>query len=218
MAKESIIIWGTSGFARKVVDIINLTGKFEIKGFIDDREDVEKGTHCCGYKILGGQEELPELFENGIVNIIFAFGNCHAKLKFSEMVKKIGFKLPTIIHPMSSVSKYSILGDGTIVGAGCVIENDCTLGEGVLVNTRSSIGHNTVVGAWSHIGPGATVCGRTNIGNTSWIGAGATLIDGSVIGADSFIGAGSLIVNEIPGKVLAYGSPAKVIRQSDGEF
>jgi acetyltransferase-like isoleucine patch superfamily enzyme len=45
------------------------------------------------------------------------------------------------------------------------------------------------------------------------IGAGATVVDQITIGAGSIIGAGSLVTRDIPAGVIAYGNPAKVIRE-----
>jgi acetyltransferase-like isoleucine patch superfamily enzyme len=75
-----------------------------------------------------------------------------------------------------------------------------------------------VIGDYNHIGPSVTIAGNTSIGSISRIGAGATLIDGIKIGSGSFIGAGSLVVKDIPDRVVAFGSPAKIIRKSDGKF
>ena len=45
-----------------------------------------------------------------------------------------------------------------------------------------------------------------------WIGACVTILPGVHIGENSVIGAGSLVTHDIPANVVAYGSPAKVIR------
>ncbi|MRG85226.1 gamma carbonic anhydrase [Salinibacillus xinjiangensis] len=47
------------------------------------------------------------------------------------------------------------------------------------------------------------------------IGMGAKILDGAEIGEGAFIGAGSLVTpgKKIPPKTLAFGSPAKVVRE-----
>jgi hypothetical protein len=45
------------------------------------------------------------------------------------------------------------------------------------------------------------------------IGAGATVLDKITIGPGSIIGAGSVVTRAIPAGVVAYGAPAKVIRE-----
>lgn len=53
------------------------------------------------------------------------------------------------------------------------------------------------------------------------IGMDSTILDGAVIGENAFIGAGSLITpgTEIPPNSMAFGRPAKVVRQlTDKDF
>ena len=71
----------------------------------------------------------------------------------------------------------------------------CTVGNSV------TIGHNAII-------HGCT------IGHNSVIGMGSIVMNGAKIGEDCIIGAGSLVTQgtEIPDGMLAYGSPAKVIR------
>lgn len=64
------------------------------------------------------------------------------------------------------------------------------------------------------IGHSAVVHGCT-IGDNSLIGMGAIILNGAVIGKDCIIGAGALVTQNthIPDGSLAFGNPAKVIRQ-----
>jgi sugar O-acyltransferase (sialic acid O-acetyltransferase NeuD family) len=216
--KKDIIVWGASSFAPKIADIIRLTGKYRIVGFLDDRENVQKGSSFCGAEILGGCEVLQSLFDNGVSELAFGFGNCHAKIELAQKVRELGFNLPAIVHVDATVADSARLGDGTIVGAGAVIEPNSVVGDCVLVNTRAIVAHDVVIGDGTHVGPGAIVCGKTKVGLISRIGAGATIIDGMNIGSETFIGAGSVVVRDIPDNVVAFGSPAKIIRRSDGKF
>lgn len=69
--------------------------------------------------------------------------------------------------------------------------------------------HNDVT-----IGHQVTIHGAT-INEKGLIGMGSLVLDGAIIGENAFIGAGSLIPpgKEIPPHTLAFGRPAKVIRQ-----
>ena len=44
---------------------------------------------------------------------------------------------------------------------------------------------------------------------------GANVIDGINIGKNTIIGAGSVVTKPIPDNVVAYGAPAKVIRNNN---
>lgn len=49
-------------------------------------------------------------------------------------------------------------------------------------------------------------------GKNVWIGAGVVILPGVTIGDNSVIGAGSLVSHDIPANVVAYGTPARVVR------
>ncbi|TWP49520.1 sugar O-acetyltransferase [Lentzea tibetensis] len=50
------------------------------------------------------------------------------------------------------------------------------------------------------------------IGDNVWLGGGVIVCAGVTLGADTVIGAGSVVTRDIPAKVLAAGSPCRVIR------
>lgn len=50
------------------------------------------------------------------------------------------------------------------------------------------------------------------IGNNVWIGANVTILPGVTIGDNVTIGAGSTVTKDIPNNVLAFGNPAKIIK------
>lgn len=51
------------------------------------------------------------------------------------------------------------------------------------------------------------------IGENCWIGAGAILCPGVSVGDHTVIGAGSVVTRDVPERVVAAGSPCRVIRQ-----
>jgi len=206
---EKIVIWGASGHAMVVTDIINLIGEYQIFGFIDDINPKRHGTSFLGHKILGGAEQLDWLMENGINKLIFGFGNNNARLRLTGLVKAKGFQLISAIHPKSIIAKNVNIAAGTVVAAGAVINSGSQIGENTIINTSSSVDHECIIGDGAHISPGAHLGGQVVVGQGSWIGIGACIIDHILIGSNSLIGAGSVVLENIPDNVVAYGNPAK---------
>ncbi|WP_252192353.1 sugar O-acetyltransferase [Secundilactobacillus kimchicus] len=60
---------------------------------------------------------------------------------------------------------------------------------------------------------GAEYAFPVKIGNNVWIGGSVTICPGVTIGDNNVIGAGSVVTKSIPADSLAYGNPAKVVRQ-----
>jgi maltose O-acetyltransferase len=50
------------------------------------------------------------------------------------------------------------------------------------------------------------------IGDNVWLGGGVIVCPGVTIGDDTVVGAGSVVTRDLPARVVAVGSPARVIR------
>ncbi len=212
-----LAIWGASGHALVVADIITLLGNYEIVGFLDDVNPERHRTEFHGLSILGGKEQLDELVDLGVKHLLIAVGDCNARLRLSELIGARGFRLGTAIHPKSVVATDVSIGAGTVVCAGAVVNPGSTIGLSAIINTTASVDHECIVEAGVHIGPGAHLGGRVTVRRGAQVGIGAIVKDRTVIGANSMVGAGAVVVKDIPESVLAYGNPAKIIRRINSD-
>jgi len=211
--KQKLVIWGASGHARTVADIVRLEGKYDIVGFLDDITFQRRGEAFCGSTVLGGREQLRELQEQGIHHLLLGFGDCQARLRLADWIRRQGFQLGTAIHPRAVVATDVQMGQGTVIAAGAVINPAASIGENVIINTCASVDHECVIEDGCHIAPGVHLGGRVTVGQGAWIGIGATVKDRVHIGAGSIIGVGAAVLDDIPEDVMAHGIPAKVIRR-----
>ena len=51
------------------------------------------------------------------------------------------------------------------------------------------------------------------IGDNVWLGGGVVVCPGVTIGHDTVVGAGSVVTRDLPPRVVAVGSPARVVRE-----
>lgn len=121
-----------------------------------------------------------------------------------------------------------VIGDDIEIGAqsnvwyNAVIRSDD--GEFVHIGERTNVQDLTMIhtspGASTTIGDGVTI-GHSciihgcTVGDNALIGMGTILLDGCNIGKNTIIGAGSLVTKNtiIPDGSMAFGRPAKVIRE-----
>jgi len=118
-----------------------------------------------------------------------------------------------LVHQSSVIGNGFQQGPGLHVSPLSVVAPYCTFGRFVVINRGVSIGHHTILHDYVSVNPGVTISGICEIGENTSIGAGATIIDKIKIGNNSIIGAGSVVTKNIPPGVVAYGSPARVIRE-----
>lgn len=197
-----------------VADILRLQQKYEIIGYLDNIDPGRKNESFGGARVLGGQEQLQLLHEQGIQHIILAIGQCDARLELSAAARDVGFTRVTAIHPSSTVANGVMLGSGTVIVAGAVVNSAAEIGNEVIINTCASVDHECVIEDGVHLGPGVNLAARVRVGRGTFIGVGAAVKDRVNIGRGCIIGAGSVVLHDLPDGVTAYGVPAKIARHN----
>ena len=87
------------------------------------------------------------------------------------------------------------------------------IGRGSKVSINCNIGHNSVIGKHTFIAGKTNLGGGTRVGDYCSIGMGVVTLPAVKIGNNVEVGMGSLVTKDIEDGVLAYGVPAKVIRE-----
>ena len=210
---KNIVVIGSSGHAKVIIDIIQKEGKFNIVGLLDRFRDV--GEQTLGYPILGEEEDLPNLItEHALEGSIIAIGDNFIRSKVASKISEISPDLPFVssIHPSASIASEVSIGEGTVVMAGVSINSCSTIGKFCILNTNCSIDHDSVLENFASLAPRVTTGGNCRIGQYSAISIGAVLIHGIDIGEHTVVGASSLVMKHIDPFTVAYGAPAKAIR------
>lgn len=210
--RAKLIVWGASGHARVVADIVRTTGRYEIVGFLDDLYSQRREATFASAPILGGREQLSRLRSDGVEHAIIAVGNCEQRLRLAQIAEADGFSLAVAIHPGAIVAADVSIGPGTVVAAGAVINPGTRIAKNAIVNTLAGVDHECQIDEGAHIGPGVHLGGNVHIGRATQVAIGATVINQIRIGAGSLIGAGAVVVRDIPDAVVAHGVPARIVR------
>ena len=209
--EKRLVIWGASGHAMVVADIIRLRGEFDLIGYIDDLNPAGHNREFAGAPVLGGREQLDGLAGAGVRNLICAVGDCRARLELAALAQSKGFSLATAIHPRAVVAGGVTVGQGTVIAAGAVVNPGSALGENVIINTSASVDHECHLSDGVHLSPGVRLGGGVSVGRGTWVGIGAVVKEKVKIGARAVVGAGAVVLSDIPDAVVAYGVPARVV-------
>lgn len=209
----NIIVIGSSGHAKVVIDILERQGGYRIVGLIDAFRAV--GEETLGYRVLGAESDLPVLMERlAIAGVLVAIGDNYVRARVTASVAALCPQLPFVsaVHPQASVGRVVRIGAGSVVMAGAVVNPGCEVGPGCIVNTRASLDHDSVMEAFSSLAPAAATGGNCYLGTCSALGMGALLLQRIRIGVHSVIGAGAVVTRPVGDLCVSYGAPAKVIR------
>ena len=203
--KEKIFVFGASGHAKVVVDIIEQQGLYQVAFLVDD-DAALKGREVYGYRVIGGKAEL---LEAGVRRGIVAIGSNRARVSVGAWLVEHGFELVSAIHPSAQIARGVTIGSGTVIMAGAVVNSDSAIGYDVIINTGASVDHDCTIGDGAHIAPGTTLCGTVRVGAGTFVCAGSTVIPNLTIGSNAVVGAGSTVIREVADGVTVVGSPAK---------
>jgi acetyltransferase EpsM len=211
-ASRSIVVIGAGGHARVVADVLRLTGRYEIAGFLDEVNPDRWGSEFCGYTILGGLDQLSALRSRGVQHAFVAVGDCGPRLRLARAAEETGLDCPVLRHPSSVAGSDVAVDRGTLLAAGAIVNVGSRIGAHVIVNTAATVEHDCTIGDGAHVCPGVHLAGNVVVGDAAWIGIGAIVLNGVRIGAGSTVGAGSVVTRDVPEGVVAFGNPARVVR------
>ncbi|MBS4534479.1 acetyltransferase [Clostridium sp. D2Q-14] len=206
---SKLMILGAGGHGKVVAETAELMNKWDEIAFLDDNIELKE---VNGYKVIGKLKEY-KLYKNGYQYAFVAIGDNELRLNLINELLKIGFKIPILIHPFTSISDKVHLGKGSVIMAGAVINTNSIIGKGCIINTSSSIDHDCILKDGVHVSPGAHIAGNVIVGNKTWLCIGTSLINDIRIGNNVIVASGASVIKDIEDDVLIAGVPARVIKR-----
>jgi len=211
--KDKVVCVGGGGNARVLIDIVLNVTNYSLVGITEAAVNLFQ-ENMSGVPVIGGDEELPRLFDGGVK---FAFvgvgavGDTSERTKIYQKIEAIGFTPLTIIHPSAMIALTVELGKGDCFMAGTIVNPHARIGNNVILNTGALVEHDCVIGNHVCISPGAVLGGEVVVGEQSFIGMGALIKQGVTIGRNVIIGMGAVVRDDIPDGVTAVGNPARTL-------
>ena len=199
--KKKLIFIGAGGFAKSVIDSLDLD-EYEIVGFIDD---VTKGEHL-GYKILGNS------FNSQNYYFFVCIGDNKKRTIWYNKILEKGLEIINIIDKSAIVSKNIRIGKGIFIGKLAIVNSDVTLGNNIIINTKALLEHGTLVGDNSNVSTNSAVNGDTKIGKGCFIGSSSVLNGQLTIGDGALIGSGTVVIKDVKENTTVVGVPGRVIK------
>ena len=204
METTKFILIGGGGHARVVSSIIEAQETYHLEGVFDSNPKIET---LDGVEIF--HEYNPDQFPNALA--IVAIGDNKIRKQLAQTIQHVFGKL---IHPLASIDRLGLVGEGSVVMHHAVIQRGTRVGKHGIINTASSIDHDCVLGDFVHIAPNATLCGGVQIGDETFIGAGVVVLPQIKIGKRVIVGAGTVVTKNIPDGVTVVGNPGKIINSN----
>lgn len=207
---NNVFVFGASGHAKVVIDILEQMNGINIAFVVDDTERTH-GQTICGHSVIGGRDALlgrrGEVQHGGIV----AIGDNGVRARIAEWLADNGILAASALHPGAVIARSAEIGNGTAVMGGTVINAESRVGSHVIINTGATIDHDCTIGDCVHIAPGCNLCGGVSVGRGTTLGVGTKVIPGIRIGSNAVIGAGSTVLHDVPDGARMAGSPCRSV-------
>lgn len=144
----NLLILGAGSQGQVVKETAEAIGIFREIAFLDD--DLQNPyaiDTCTNFK----------KYLNRYPIAIPSFGNNHLRAKWIETLEQSGFILPTLIHPMATVSPSAHIAEGTLIEAKAILSTGSTIFKGCIISSAATIGIDSTIHPYTHIQQAANI-------------------------------------------------------------
>lgn len=203
---STLVILGAGGHGTSIADVSRSAG-LEPQLFVDP---ARAGSSVLGLPVVA-QVTKALVSEHAFA---VAVGDNARREQFVAQLRDQWPELvfPPLVHQKAWASSFAQLEEGTVLMPQAVVGPNCRVGRFCIVNTAACLDHDCVMEDFSSLAPGAVAGGNVRVAKRSAVSIGAVVKHGVSIGEDTVLGAGSYLHGDLPGHVVAYGSPARVVR------
>lgn len=206
---NGLLIIGAGGHGKVIADIASAVGQWDSIAFLDDK--FPELRQVLDWPVIGDIDNLRK-FRRDFPAIFIAVGDNAVRKKLTDLAEAEGFGLPVLIHPRAAVSRFAVIGPGTIINNQAAVNANAKIGKGCIVNTGATVGHDCELGDFVHVAPGASLAGETVIGERCWIGIHSAVIERVKLGSGVVVGAGAVVLKNVADHQLVVGIPAKTVK------
>jgi sugar O-acyltransferase (sialic acid O-acetyltransferase NeuD family) len=210
---KRVVIIGAGGHGSEVAAIIRHQSQNEhgpaLLGFVVDSEYLPERRDPA-LPILGDWSWF-EKADRADLAVICAIGDPELRKRSVEKAQSLGLSFTNAISPAAHVLPDAKIGQGVMVFPHVVISRNVLLADHSIVNSGSTLSHDTSIERYGTISPGVHLAGNVSVGEGCYLGIGSSVIQRVSIGPWTTIGAGAVVVDDMPGNVIAVGVPARII-------
>lgn len=199
-----LIIFGTGGFTREIINIVRQTYAYEVDYIIGGMGDLKDKDQILGIPIIKSAE-MDELYAKGytkIVNAIAVTPGASSRKEIYASLKKRNYDFPNIIARSAVFGEAVKMGEGNLIFPGAVIGTEARIGNNCIINANSTISHGNIISDCCHIASGATLAGDVVVGPNTLIGQNCTIYQNVHIGKNVLIHNGCSIYKDVPDKSI----------------
>jgi acetyltransferase EpsM len=212
VTRRRLVIVGGGEHAAVVVDAARTEpDAWELVGFSDPAPD-PRAAQRLGLEHLGDDAGLADRLAVETSDrswLVVGFGvSALARRAAVDRIGDVG-RWATVVHRTAWVSPAAVIGEGSVILAGAIVNAGARIGRHVIINSRAVVEHDARIGDFVHLAPGALVGGGATIGEDTHVGLGSLVRDHVAIGAGATVGMGAVVTDDVSAGTTVIGSPAR---------
>lgn len=183
-------------------------------GFLNDF--AKEGEKIASLPVLGKPESAIEFLDKEDIFFMTALLKVKESYDRARRIEKLVIppeRYFSLIHPQATVSKTAKIGLDTFVGPHVNVMPNAIIGNHCSFRASANVGHDCIIKDYCYMGPNSTLSGRVKLEEGAHIGPNACILESIKIGKHSVVGLGSVVLKDIPGFVIAFGNPARIIER-----
>ena len=217
MMRRINAIYGTGGFAREVIPILNQQRPNDDNIFIMHKEYLTSEESINGYSVMSYENFIDIPSKEKYITI--AISDASIRSRVSSMINQDGIRQSSIISNESVLMDEVSISSGAIICPFVTITSNIRIGQNFHANIYSYVAHDCTIGDNVTFAPSVKCNGNVIIEDNVFIGTGAIIKQGKrnnpiILGANSIISAGSFVTRNVQESTTVYGNPAKILSRS----
>jgi len=178
------VIVGTGLHAKEIASLLKSLNVY-VLGFSSNNENEIDKFILDELKVICKDDNINKIEDFKNKNYYIGIGGPISNLnrkKIFEKFEKMKINLPPLISSKANISRYSKIGDGTVILPGATIGPDVVIGKNCIINCNSVVSHGSSIGNHVHLTPGSIVAGDCKIGDLTTIGMNSTVLYSTTVG------------------------------------
>lgn len=216
---KKIVLAGNAVTAEILYSYLQRDNRYEVMGLTVDDDFLEQGS-LNGCRTVG-LSEVKEKFSPDTHRVIMAVGYSDLNRTRENMFKRLktlGYGIEAYVHPDARVYTDQLIGEGSVVLPGAVIEPHAWLGTNCMVWSNVTLAHHSFVDNNCWVAAGAVISGQAKVLRNTFLGVGCTVVNAITVEEFNIIGAGALISRDTKPQSVHLSRSAEPFRYSSEEY